>query len=98
MKLINYNNQNFQEYLGKILDIANNIDSEISSQVASIISSVKTNGDKAIIDICNRFDGSKFTKSEDLLVSNSEIDEALKNLDPEVFSALRLAFDRITFY
>ena len=51
----------------------------VEQAVEAIIADVRARGDEALRDYARRFDGAVV---ENLLVSEEEIDEALKNTDP----------------
>lgn len=65
--------------------------------VAEILRAVETRGDKALIELSERFDGVQLTP-ETLRVPASEIAAARRNCDPDVVEALALAADRITAF
>ncbi len=60
--------------------------------VRSIIEDVRVRGDRALIDLTERFDG---VRQSSLRVPRSDLSGALAQLDPEVRSALELAAGRI---
>lgn len=98
MQIITKIDPNFKQKIQKLISQNEELDSKIEQDVAKIINSVQENGDEFIIEICNRFDGSNFKKSDDLLVTQEEIEQALKNCDKALISALKLAFKRIKNY
>ena len=67
---------------------------EISLQVAQIVEAVCSDGDKALIRFTKEFDQADLT-AEQLKVTEAEIDEAYRLIDPKVLESLRLARDRI---
>lgn len=56
--------------------------------VADIIKNVRENGDKALFEYCEKFDGAKLTS---LLVTKEEIDEAINLVEPEFIKVLEKA-------
>ena len=98
MKIVSSNDSSFKEKLSQIVKNNQKIDKKLDDDVSSIIESVKNEGDDFIIKICNKFDGSDFKNANDLLVSKKEIDNATKDIDQEVFAALKLAYQRIKSY
>ncbi len=56
--------------------------------VADIIKNVRENGDKALFEYCEKFDGAKLTS---LLVTKEEIDEAFNIVEPEFIKVLEKA-------
>ena len=60
----------------------------VEATVAEIIENVKSNGDKALLTYCEKFDGAKL---EALLVSEEEIQEAFESVDPKFIAVLETA-------
>ena len=65
---------------------------EIEKIVESIIDNVKTNGDKALFEYCEKFDKCKLNS---LLVTEEEIEEAFNNTDEYFIETLKQARDNI---
>lgn len=65
---------------------------DVSKIVSDIIENVKQNGDKALFEYCEKFDGGA---PSSLLVSKEEIDDALKNIDSALLAAMTEARDNI---
>lgn len=72
--------------------------SDLSEQVEKIIAQTKKSGDAALIKLSNQFDKTKFTESNDFVVSAAEIKAAEKQVSAPIKSALNQAFDRIKSY
>ncbi|MBQ9129627.1 MAG: histidinol dehydrogenase, partial [Clostridia bacterium] len=64
----------------------------VADVVADIIENVKTEGDKAVLEYCARFDGATL---ESLQVSPEEIDEAVAQVSEEFLEVLSLAAENI---
>ncbi len=62
------------------------------STVNSVLEDIKSNGDTAVREYEHRFD---HVKLQNLRVSNEEISDAIKSVDAELLSAIRLAHDNI---
>lgn len=87
----------------KILEYGQTPNSEIFSRlspkanveeiVADVIYNVRKNGDKAVLDYTERFDGAKLSSIE---VSKEEIEEAYNSVEPEFIRILNLAKKNIT--
>ncbi|MCR5523685.1 MAG: histidinol dehydrogenase [Clostridia bacterium] len=60
--------------------------------VSEIISDVKTNGDEALFRYCEKFDKAVLNS---LAVSDDEIQEAVKSVEPDFISVLKKAAERI---
>ncbi len=70
-------------------------DLEFDRTVLSIIDTVRSEGDKAVFDFTERFDG---VKLDGLLVTEEEISEAEEAVTEDFYRALRSAKQRITTY
>ncbi|WP_153730793.1 histidinol dehydrogenase [Sporosarcina obsidiansis] len=70
-------------------------DLEFDRNVLAIIESVRSEGDSAVLDFTERFDGVKLDK---LIVSEEEIKEAEDAVTAEFYRALRAAKQRISNY
>ena len=65
---------------------------DVSDIVTDIIENVKANGDKALFEYCEKFDKAVLTSLE---VTEEEIEEAFKTVDPEFIRILRTAEENI---
>ncbi len=65
---------------------------DVSDIVTDIINNVKTNGDKAVLEYCEKFDKCKLQSLE---VTKEEIDEAMTQVDSEFLRILQTAADNI---
>lgn len=82
----------------KFLSQSQASDNKIDNIVNEIITTVKKDGDKALISYCNKFDKTNFKTASDLLVCRSEIENSDKNIDKKVKLALKKAYQRIKSY
>ncbi|MDT0602454.1 histidinol dehydrogenase [Thalassotalea castellviae] len=64
----------------------------LSQQVENILSNVRNNGDKALFELTEKFDGVKLTK---LSVSQAQIDAAKKALSTKRYQAIKTAYQQI---
>ncbi|PID15355.1 histidinol dehydrogenase [Sporosarcina sp. P34] len=76
-------------------DDSNQTDLEFDRNVLSIIDKVRSEGDKAVLDFTERFDG---VKLDGLIVTEEEINEAERAVTGDFLRALRSAKERITAY
>ena len=67
----------------------------VADIVTDIIANVRKNGDKALYEYCEKFDGVKLNA---LKVSEEEIEEAFASVDEEYISILEEAKENITAY
>ena len=65
---------------------------DVEAIVADIIENVKTRGDEALYEYCEKFDKAKLTT---LQVSKAEMDEAVASVDPDFLRILRDAAENI---
>lgn len=69
-----------------------NLSAKVEDTVAEIIKTVRQNGDKALINYTEKFDGAKI---ENLLIGEEEIEEAFKKVEPEFVEILKKAAKNI---
>ncbi|WP_313235362.1 histidinol dehydrogenase [Sporosarcina ureae] len=74
---------------------SNQTDLEFDRNVLSIIDQVRSEGDQAVLDFTERFDG---VKLDSLIVTEEEINEAEQAVTEDFYRALRSAKERITTY
>ncbi|MBQ2811975.1 MAG: histidinol dehydrogenase [Clostridia bacterium] len=61
---------------------------DVTAIVSDIIENVRENGDKALFEYCEKFDGAKL---ESLEVTKAELDEAMNLVEPEFIEVLKKA-------
>lgn len=66
--------------------------------VQEMIQAVRKDGDQAVIDYTNQFDGQSYTNPEDFKVSLERLKASWDHLDPTLKAALRVAKERIERY
>ena len=69
-----------------------NLSANVEETVAEIIENVKTNGDKALFEYCEKFDGVTLSS---LVVTEEEIDKAFETVEPEFIAVLEEAAENI---
>ena len=62
----------------------------VEGVVSEIIRNVRANGDAALYQYCEKFDGAKL---DSLAVSAEEIEEAVQSVEPKFLEVLRAAAD-----
>ena len=65
----------------------------VTDVVAEIIQNVRSDGDRALLAYCEKFDGAKL---ESLMVTPEEMQVAMDSVDPQFIRILRRAADSIT--
>jgi histidinol dehydrogenase len=88
-------NQNNREFLKKLLTRSQFEFDGVNKVVDEIISYVKCSGDSALREYTSKFDG---VYMEDFLVSQKEIDDAMKNIDKALKDDLYKAAENIRDY
>lgn len=89
-------------YTGEIQDIAKALDSrkesvskEVNETVLHIIEDIRENGNQALFSYCQKFDRYKMQDKEDMIVSTTEKEEALKQVDTDYIRILERAKQQI---
>ena len=90
MKILSYNNKNFDKLLESFLLVRKNKVQSNSVSVTKIIKDVKKNGDKAVLKYEKRFN-----KNNIIVPSPKKISKILKLLNPKVKKAIDIAYNRI---
>ena len=93
MLILNASDNNFNESIQKILNRAENVPKEVEETVNKIINDIKLNGDLALINYTQKFDG-----HDDILITEDELKNARSKVDKNVYDALETAFRRIKFF
>ena len=69
--------------------------SDVETRVRDIVHAVRTRGDEALLELTETLDRWKPSTAANLVVQPSEIDNALRLLNPIVLDDLRIAAQRI---
>jgi histidinol dehydrogenase len=94
MKVLRIDNKEIFKELKKRQGVSYKHLETIETRVREIINTVRTRGDKALLDYTARFDGVKLSK-KNLQVSKAEIETAWSNTSSEDKKSLNLAKERI---
>lgn len=87
IKIMKYSEVKNDEIFARVTPSVN-----VTDIVAEIIENVKENGDKALFEYCKKFDKAELTS---LLVTEEEIDEAMKLVEPKFIEILKKAAKNI---
>ena len=87
--------QNFQSNLNKLLRNDQEINVDIHNTVLNIIKKIQEFGDKALLDLVDKYDGIKVDKIEQLKISQKQLKLAYTSLNNNEKQALELAASRI---
>jgi len=88
IKIYNYEEISIDEIFARDIEDT----SAIEKTVSEIIENVKKNGDKALLEYADKFDGGA---PENLLVSEEEYEDAMKSVSPELIEILKKAAKNI---
>ncbi|MCF6322329.1 MAG: histidinol dehydrogenase [Rhizobiaceae bacterium] len=91
---LNIEDHDFEQQFAQLLATKREISADVDDAVRDIISSVRANGDEALIEFTDRFDRLKISVDE-LPILSKDIDHAFEQVDDQTLSALELARDRI---
>lgn len=88
----------FTATLDALLAFDNGTDARVNNAVGEILAAVRSQGDAAVIDYTNRFDGLNVQSIEALELPRHELQAALDSLSAENRSALECAAERVRSY
>ncbi len=84
MKIMKYSGQRADELLNR----AEETKKDVTAAVSEILANIRTGGDKAVLDYCEKFDG---VRPETLLVTEAEVEAAYASVEPELIATMELA-------
>ena len=96
-KIINTSDKDFDSQFNELLNIDRNIIENVEEVVRNIVQNVKSKGDNSLVEYTNKFDKNSLSASE-MLVSEEEIDNLVKELPPKLIKAIDLAYSRVEAY
>ncbi len=94
MKKIKLNEETKSQILENLLKRSPSQYTQFEQTVNDIITNVRENGNKALFEYTEKFDGYKLTP-DNILVTRAEIDEAYSKLDKELIDVLKEAAENI---
>jgi len=97
IQILKFSDSDFAVKFQRIERRADEIPDGIEETVKTIIADVRKRGDTALFELSAKFDRIDLN-SDNVEVSQAEIDEALAAVTPESLNALQLAADRIATY
>ena len=90
--------ENFWQEMERLLAWEEVSDEQVFSTVAEILSSVRTQGDAAVIDLTKRYDGLSADQMSELEMPHSTLQQAFEGLPEQQKQSLRQASERIRRY
>ena len=97
MRVVKVNEDAIENILSDLLKRSPNHYDEYQQSVDEIVENVKKNGDQAVFDYTERFDGAKMNK-DNILVTEEEIQEAYEQVDDALIEVIRKAIRNIRDY
>jgi histidinol dehydrogenase len=97
MIILDATDPGFEAAFTALVDSRREADADVASDVSAILSRVRTEGDTALIDLTQRFDGFDLD-TEGWSISREDCAAAYESLESVLRSALNLAADRIRDY
>ena len=88
IRIIRYEDQPVESLLNR----ASEPTRDVTDTVSAILADVRARGDAAVLDYCEKFDG---TRPPTLLVTPEEIEAAMAAVEPELLSTMTLAAENI---
>ena len=93
---LNTGESKFEQKFNSYLLAKSFYSNSVRDDVSKIIEKVRKNGDQAVIDATNQFDGRNVFNFEDLKVSKETIILSANRVDKEILDAMLYSFERIT--
>ena len=97
MNLIRHTDARFEAKLAKLAAASTLFDPVIEQRTLDIVRGVERNGDKALLQYTQKFDGAKL-RAADLAVPTKRLAEAWKNTHPKTKRAIRLAKSNVASF
>ncbi|MDH5423623.1 MAG: histidinol dehydrogenase [Gammaproteobacteria bacterium] len=98
IKRLNSHDANFQQQLDDLLAWESVSDKKVFNTVMEILDAVKAQGNVAVLEYTNRFDGCTFNNGAELELSKDQLSAALESINPEQRQALEKAAERVRAY
>ena len=95
---LNANSEGFSEQLDALLAWSSVSDVAVASTVDTILQSVKSKGDSALVGYTNQFDRRNVADMSELVISQAQLQEALVQIPVEQRQALEVAAERVRRY
>lgn len=95
---LNVNQSDFAEHLDALLAWEGVSDKAVNDRVEEIIAAVRANGDAALVEYTERFDGLSVDSMAGLILDRARLELALERITPEQREALSVAAERVRSY
>lgn len=97
MRILDLNEETQNNILENLLKRSPNQYQEYEERVNAILREVRERGDAAVLEFTGRFDGVELT-AEELRVTDAEIEDAYRRVDPKLVEVIRKALVNIRAY
>ncbi|MBQ1640977.1 MAG: histidinol dehydrogenase [Lachnospiraceae bacterium] len=97
MRILDVNKDTIDELLSRLLKRSPTNYTQYESVVADVIAKVRTEGDAAVFAYTKKFDGADINASN-IIVTDAEIEEAYREVSPELLDVIRKALVNIRDY
>ncbi|PIE24007.1 MAG: histidinol dehydrogenase [Neptuniibacter caesariensis] len=98
IKRLDSTQKDFQQQLDQLLAWEAVSDGKVNQVVDEILARVRTEGDSAVVEYTNRFDGTQVATLPELEMNKERLQQALDNLPSDQRSALETAAQRVRSY
>jgi len=90
--------RDFNIKLSSLLSWESVSNKDVANTVEEIINTVRSKGDKALIDYSIKFDGVKVKSISDLMISQEELEKSFNDLNDKQKNAITIAAERVKAY
>jgi len=90
--------RDFNTQLSSLLSWESVSNQDVLNTVEEIINTIRSKGDKALIDYSIKFDGVKAKSMADLMISQEELEKSFNDLSDKQKNAITIAADRVKAY
>ena len=90
--------RDFNTQLSSLLSWESVSNKDVANTVEEIINTIRSKGDKALIDYSIKFDGVKAKSMADLMISQEELEKSFNDLSDKQKNAITIAAERVKAY
>ena len=98
IKRLNTSQADFWTELETLLAWEGVSDDNVVTVVKDVIARIRKDGDAALVEFTNKFDRTKASSMQDLIIDTSRLDAAVNNIDADKLAALEQAAQRVREY
>jgi len=95
INILSSQQRDFNTRLSSLLAWESVSNKDVANTVGEIIHTIRSKGDKALIDYSIKFDGVKAKSMADLIISHEELEKSFNNLNDKQKNAITIAAERI---